>query len=302
MESADEKVAFFKNNVVRAKDPGVTALRCQHNGCYAEARVDVAAHPRWTATEMLTGLPPVSGIAWTPKGLVVSTRGRNIWRLDTKDGAFRMISRVPLVSPNDQGTDTIAARTDGELAVRVYGDRRILVLHQADNYQSSEVVTPEAEGVPMAFVWNGDSLLTGMDDGTVYRVELDGTSHEFARVQGTPVALAGDTDSLWVLCAPSPGPTTGQDYNKLWNISLNDPNPGPDVLRDHRLIGLNGIVLARSSILLSNFNGGRILSLHNNKIREVAAGLTNPGQLTASATNDVYVAEFGAGAIRRLLP
>lgn len=302
VESADEKIAFFQNNVVRAKDPGATTLRCQYNGCYAEARVDVAAYPRWTATELLTGLPPVSGIAWTPQGLVVSTRGRHIWRLDAKNSAFRMISAVPPVSPNDQGTDTITARADGELAVRVVGDRRILVLHQADDYQSSEVVAPDAEGVPMALVWNGDALLTAMHDGAIYGVEMDGTTHEFTRVQGTPVAMASNADSLWILCAPSPGPATGQDYNTLWSVALADPNPASDLLRDHRLAGLNGITLAGSSILLSDFNGGRILSLRNNKIREVAAGLTNPGQLTTSATNDTYIAEFGAGAIRRLLP
>ncbi|MEU2619692.1 TIGR02391 family protein [Streptomyces sp. NPDC007157] len=302
VETADEKIAFFQNNVVRAKDPGVTVLRCQHNGCYAEARVDVAAHPRWTATELLTGLPPVSGIAWTPRGLVVSTRGRNIWRLDAKDGAFRMISAVPPVSPNDQGTDTVTARADGELAIRVVGDRRILVLRHADGYQSSEVVAPDAEGVPMAVAWNHDTLLTAMDDGAVYRVEMDGTAHEFTRVQGTPIAMASNADSLWILCAPSPGPATGQDYNKLWSIPLSDPNPASDLLHDHTLAGLNGITLAGSSILLGDFNGGRILSLHNNKIREVTAGLTNPGQLATSATNDIYIAEFGAGAIRRLLP
>ncbi|KUJ34475.1 hypothetical protein ADL25_41005 [Streptomyces sp. NRRL F-5122] len=302
VQGADEKIAFFRNNVVHAKAPGVTTLRCQHNGCYAEARVDVAAHPRWTATELLTGLPPVSGIAWTHQGLIVSTRGRNIWRLDAKDGAFRMISAVPPASPNDQGTDTISARDDGELAVRVVGDRRILVLHHADDYQSSEVVAPDAEGVPMAFVWNGDALLTAMHDGAVYLVEMDGTAHEFTRVQGTPVAMASDADSLWVLCAPSPGAATGQDCNKLWSIPLADPNPAPDLLSDHRIAGLNGITLAGSSILLSDFNGGRIFSLSNNKIREVAAGLIAPGQLTTSATNDIYIAEFGAGAIRRLLP
>ncbi|MFF2102789.1 TIGR02391 family protein [Streptomyces sp. NPDC058202] len=302
VQSTDEKIAFFKNNVARAKDPGVTTLRCQHNGCYAEARVDVAAHPRWTATELLTGLPPVSGIAWTPQGLVVSTRGRYIWRLDAKDSAFRMITAVPPVSPNDQGTDTISARNDGELAVRLAGDRAILVLHHADDYQSSEVVAPDAEGTPMAFVWNGDALLTAMDNGAVYRVEMDGTAHEFTRVQGTPVAMASSADSLWVLCAPSPGPATGQDYNTLWSIPLAEPNSASNLLNDHRLAGLNGITLTGPSILLSDFNGGRILSLNNNKIREVAADLTNPGQLTTSATNDIYVAEFGAGAIRRLLP
>ncbi|MGW2563025.1 TIGR02391 family protein [Streptomyces sp. NPDC001514] len=302
VESTDEKIAFFKSNVVRAKHPGLTTLRCQHDGCYAEAHVDVAAHPRWTATELLTGLPPVSGIACTPQGLVVSTRGRHIWRVDARDGAYRMISAVPLVSAHDQGTDTIAARDDGELAVRLLGDRRILVLHHSNDYQSSEIVAPEAEGVPMAVTWHSEALLLAMHDGALYRVELDGTATELTRVQGTPVAIATSADSVHVLCAPSPGLATGEDYNSLWSIPLTDTNAPTDLLHDHKLAGLNGITLTGSSILLSDFNGGRLLSLRNNKIREVAAGLTNPGQLATTATGDTYIADFGAGAIHRLLP
>ncbi|MEU7101853.1 TIGR02391 family protein [Streptomyces longwoodensis] len=300
--STDEKIAFFKNNFVRAKHPGIATLRCQHDGCYAEALVNVAAHPRWTVTELLTGLPPVSGIACTPKGLVVSTRGRHIWRVDASDGAYRMVTAVPPVSAHDQGTDTIAARDDGELAVRLLGDRRILVLHHSDDYQSSEIVTPEAEGVPMAFAWDSEALLIAMHDGALYRVDIDGTATEITRVQGTPVGMATDADSVHVLCAPSPGPATGDDYNRLWSIPLTDANATIDLLQDHKLAGLNGITLTGSSILLSDFNGGRLLSLRNNRIREVAAGLTNPSQLATTATGDTYLADFGAGAIHRLLP
>ncbi|MFD5548698.1 TIGR02391 family protein [Streptomyces goshikiensis] len=303
VETTDEKIAFFQGNVARAKDPGITTLRCQREGCYAEARVDVAAHPRWTDTALLTGLPPVSGIAWTPQGLVVSTRGRHIWRVDTKDGAYRMITSVPSLSPYDQGTDTIAARGDGELAVRVVGERRIVVLHHDNDYQSSEIVDPDAEGVPMAVAWDDGALLTAMDNGTLYRVEMDGAAQELTRVQGTPIAVTASAEFLWVLCAPSPGPSTGQDYNTLWSIPRADPNTAArDLLQDHGLVGLNGIALSGSSILVSDFNGGRVLSLNNNKIREITTGLTNPGQLTTATSGDTYVAEFGAGAIRRLLP
>ncbi|MFF1959825.1 TIGR02391 family protein [Streptomyces sp. NPDC058220] len=302
VESTDEKTAFFKNNVVRAKHPGITTLRCQHDGCYAEALVNVGAHPRWTVTEMLTGLPPVSGIAWTPEGLVVSTRGRHIWRVDTSDGAYRMVTAVPPISAHDQGTDTIAARDDGELAVRLLGERRILVLHHSDDFQSSEIVDPEAEGTPMAFTWHSEALLIAMHDGALHRVDMDGTATELTRVQGTPVALTTGADSIHVLCAPSPGPATGEDYNRLWSVPLADTSATTDLLHDHKLAGINGITLTGSSILLSDFNGGRLFSLRNNRIREVAAGLTNPGQLATTATGETYVADFGAGAIHRLLP
>jgi hypothetical protein len=302
VESTDEQTAIFKDHVVRANHPGITTLRCQHDGGYAQARIDVAAHPRWTATELLTGLPPVSGIACTPKGLVVSTRGRHIWRLDTKDCAYRMVTAVPPISAHDQGTDTIAARGDGELAVRVVGDRRILVVHHSDDYQSSEIVDPEAEGTPMAFAWDGEALLVAMHDGALCRVDMDGTATELTRVQGTPIAIAINADAVHVLCAPPPGPVTGEDYNRLWSIPLADTSTTTDLLQDHELVGLNGVTLTGSSILLSDFNGGRLLSLHNDKIREVAAGLVNPGQLATATAGETYVADFGAGAIHRLLP
>jgi hypothetical protein len=301
VESTDETTAFFAKNTVRAKHPGITTLRCQHDGCYAETLVNVAAHPRWTVTEMLTGLPPVSGIACTPKGLVVSTRGRHIWRVDA-DGAYRMVTAVPPISAHDQGTDTIAARDDGELAVRLLGDRRILVLHHSNDYQSSEIIDPEAEGTPMAFAWRNEDLLIAMHDGALHQVDMDGTATEITRVQGTPIGITTSTDSVHVLCAPSPGPATGDDYNRLWRIPLTDTNATTDLLHDHKLAGINGITLTGSSILLSDFNGGRLFSLRNNKLREVAAGLTNPGQLATTPTGDTYLADFGAGAIHRLLP
>ncbi len=301
VESTDKTIAFSKNNVVRAKHPGSTTLRCQHDGCYAEALVNVGAHPRWTVTEMLTGLPPVSGIACTPKGLVVSTRGRHIWRVDA-DGAYRMVTAVPPISAHDQGTDTIAARDDGELAVRLLGDRRILVLHHSNDYQSSEIVDPEAEGTPMAFAWRNEDLLIAMHDGALHRVDMDGTATEITRVQGTPIGITTSADSVHVLCAPSPGPAMGDDYNRVWRIPLTDTNGTTDLLHGHKLAGINGITLTGSSILLSGFNEGRLFSLRNNKLREVAAGLTNPGQLATTPTGETYLADFGAGAIYRLLP
>lgn len=133
-----------------------------------------------------------------------------------------MVTAVPLISAHDRGTDTIAARDDGELAVRLLGDRRILVLHHSNDYQSSEIVDPEAEGVPMAFAWDNEALLIAVHDGALHRVEMDGTATELTRVQGTPVAIATNPDSVHVLCASSPGRATGEDYNRLWSIPLAD--------------------------------------------------------------------------------
>ncbi|MFD7982521.1 TIGR02391 family protein [Kitasatospora indigofera] len=297
VSSAEEKIAFVRDNTVMGKTHGATTLRCEHKACYAEARVDVAAHPRWSATELLTNLPPVSGIAWTPRGLVVSTRGRQLWRVDTKDNAYRMIAIVPPVSAHDQGTDTIAARSDGELAVRVVGDRRVVVLHHGDDYQSSEVVSPEADGVPMAIGWTDDALLVAMDNGSLHRVEMDGSTKELTRLAGTPIGIASTPDSVLVLC----GPSTDQDYNELWSIPLIDPATATDLLQDKQMAALNGVTVVGSSVVLSDFTNGRVYNLHDGRLCEVADGLANPGQLATGTDGEIYVAEFGAGAIRCLL-
>ncbi|GAB2688411.1 TIGR02391 family protein [Kitasatospora kifunensis] len=303
VETSDEKVAVFQRGgaVIAKPKPGTTKLRCLYAGCYAEASIDVAAHPRGTVTEFLTDLPPTSGVAWTPQGLVVSTRGRQLWRVEAKDNVYRLLTAVPQLSATDQGTDTLAAREDGELAVRLVGDRRILVLHHHDGYRSSEAISPEADGVPMAFAWDGNDLLVTMHTGVVCRVTVDGTAEAITTVPGCPVAAENTADALLVLCAPDPSTPPAEHRNALWRIPHDKADSPTDLLENHNLTGLNGIAMMGPMILLSDFNAGRILRLHDGRVREVATGLTNPGQLTVSPSGDIYVAEFGAGAIRRII-
>jgi hypothetical protein len=74
VHSDNKAVAYHEGGVLYAKQPGTALLRIERNGLFAETRVEVAAHPRGTVTDWITGLPLVAGIVWTPAGLIISTR------------------------------------------------------------------------------------------------------------------------------------------------------------------------------------------------------------------------------------
>lgn len=294
--SSEDKIAHFQGGVAYAKKPGSAVLRCLHEGCSAETSVEVAAYPRGTLTEFVTGLPPVTGVACTPKGLVVSTRGTDLWRSDY-DGAYRLVAAVPPKSVQRQGTEALAAREDGELAVRIGGVRSVLVLHQDDDYASSHLVVPDADGVPMACVWAGAELLVAMNTGAICRVAMDGATTLVTTVEGTPVDMAAMNDAWVVLSRTS----RRQPADHLWHMPIEDPSNHIDLLAETQVGGLGGVVWTGSDLMLSDFHEGTLLQLRNGRVSTVASGLVNPAQLTVGPAGDVYVAEFGAGAVRRLL-
>ncbi|TQE28257.1 hypothetical protein Sipo8835_26230 [Streptomyces ipomoeae] len=305
VETGDEKTVTFRGGAVFAKAPGITTLRCLYAGCSAEAAVEVAAHPRGTVTELLTGLPPVAGIAYSPKGLVVSTHGTELWRVGT-DGVYRLIAATPRLPMQYRGTDALAAREDGELAVRLQGSRGILVLHHgekdADDYCSSHIVDPDCSGAPMAFAWDGEDLIVAVDSGAVHRVTMDGAATPLASVDGVPVALACSKDAVLVLCSPDT-PASLDRYRSLWRIPR-DGAPSTDMLVGQHLTGLSGVVCVGDDIYVSDFEGGRVLRLPTDDtsvLVTVADGLTNPLQLATDIQGGLYIAEFGAGAVRRIL-
>jgi hypothetical protein len=115
--------------------------------------------------------------------------------------AGMLVAAAPRMSLENQGTDTLAAREDGDLAVRLVGSRRILVLHhgaaEINDYNSSHIVDPDCPGVPMASIWDNEDLVVAMHSGMVYRVAMDGTATELVSVDGVPVALAWSKAGCW---------------------------------------------------------------------------------------------------------
>ncbi|MBT2478710.1 TIGR02391 family protein [Streptomyces sp. ISL-94] len=301
--STNEKVVIFKGGAVFAKDPGTSLLRCLHDGCTAEASVEIAAHPSDTITAYLAGLPPVAGIAWTPNGLVVSTRGQQLWRVG-KDGVYRLVAMVPTRLLPSLGTDSMAAREDGELAVRLVDRPWILVLHHSHDYRSSKLIRLQGgpAGTPMAFTWHNDDLIVAMYTGALQRVGMDGKATPFASVPGHPIALARTSTSLYVLCSPEAGDPPQQRRNRLWQLRLDEPTSAPvDLLDGKVLAGLSGVAVTAAGIVLSDFESGRVLVLGDGLVQTLASGLQNPSQLAVGDTGDLYVAEFGAGGVRRIL-
>ncbi|WP_405993076.1 TIGR02391 family protein [Streptomyces sp. NBC_00986] len=307
VETGNESTVVFTGGAAIAKAPGSTTLRCLYASCSAETAVEVAAHPRGTVTELLTGLPPVAGIAYTGKGLVVSTQGTDLWRVG-KDGVYRLIAATPRLSAEYLGTDTLAAREDGELAVRLAGNRGILVLHHAekdaDDYCSSHIVDPECSGTPMALAWSDEALIVAMDSGAIHYVAMDSTATQLTSVDGVPVAIAHTKDALLVLCAPGPAAVPPDRCYSLWRIAQNETAP-TNLLAGQRLAGLNSLACINDAIYISDFDGGRVLRLPpqgTEDLLTVADGLINPGQLAAGLDGTLYIAEFGAGTVRRILP
>lgn len=196
----DSNVAFYKSGTIFAKAHGTTVLRARHESLYAEAVIDVAAHPRYTVSAVMTALPSVSGVAWTPRGLIVSTREQNLWLIDL-EGRFQLAARVPLTR-GALGTDTVSARAeDGELAVRLVGDPRVLVLHASDEYNSSHWVNPPRPGeTVMACAWDAGQLLLGTSGGSVLRVASSGKYENVSTFDGSVLSLqVGDQDELFVV-------------------------------------------------------------------------------------------------------
>jgi glucose/arabinose dehydrogenase len=258
-------------------------------------KVEIAAHPRGTMSEVMTGLPPVSGLAWTPKGLVVSVRATGLWRADN-DGGYRLTAAVPPKALRHGGTDTLAARDkDGELAVRLVGSTDILVLHAADDYASSHWVTLTDDGVPMACAWRGDDLLIATSAGEIRRVGADGAAAPMSTVQGVPTGLACTDDFLLVLSR-----MPGDVPDSLWQIPFDNPAATTNLLVGQQFSRIEGVLWTGSEVLLSDFDAGKILRLQGGKLTTFADGLANPWQLVIAKSGDVYVAEFGAGAVRRV--
>jgi hypothetical protein len=201
------------------------------------------------------------------------------------------------------GTDTLTARADGELAVRISGIREILVLHRNDEYSTSHIVNPDCPGTPMAFIWDNEDLIVAMDSGIVYRVTMDGTATQLASLEAVPIAVGRLADAHLVLCGPRPDADPLHRFNSLWRIPHGQPS-GLNLLANQRLTELSGVTNLGDDIYMSDFRGGRVLRLPHDQAAEpvtVADDLVNPSQLASDTDGTLYIADFGTGAIHQIL-
>ena len=293
--------AFFRGQVAIAKSYGTCIARCVYEGCSAEASIEVAAHPRGTATMILRGLPPVAGIASTPTGVIVSVRGNELWKVG-EDGKFEVATAIPQGIGMRSSTDTLAARSDGELAIKILGEREIFVAHQIAEYSTTHIVSVPGTAVPMAMTWIGSALAIGMSDQTV--VISDGDSiRPFTTLDGTPISMCASGDHLYILCAHKSNSSHRQGQNSLYRFSIQDSTQSEDLLAKLELFGLSGLALEPARAILSDFGGGRVLALNleDGQLVQLVGDLQNPSQLTIDNDGNIYIAEFGAGAVWKIL-
>jgi hypothetical protein len=291
----DEQVAYVKDGVIYAKGFGKTTLRLANDGLYAATTVHVAAHPAGTAADVLTGLPPVAGIAWANGALIVSTRTSELWRLGPQ-GVYEIAAGVPLQPPSYSGTDTLAASANGDIAMRLVGHPDVLVLESASNYRRSRWITPAEAGTIMAMTWNDTDNIFGLDTGLIIRVRPDGTSGRIAALSGPITSIdCADEELLAVTKGADPG---------VWRIPLSGADAGEAtrIVTDGEPHDLNVVAWLNGHAYFTDFHGGRVLRLEDGRLIQLAPGLHTPGELAAGPEGSVYVAEFERGAILRLLP
>jgi hypothetical protein len=288
----DKQVAHVERGILIAKGYGTSALRVECEGRYGFSEVQVASHPAGTLADVLTGLPPVVGIAWAKDGLIVSTRTSELWQL-TSDGKYRIIAGVATQPPTHGGTDTIAASEAGDLAARLLGHGDVLVLDAASDYRHSRWIQNSDAGTVMAMTWDGGDVMLGLNTGVLLRVHSDGTAEEVTSVGEVVTSIAQTDAGLLVLA--------GSEHRKLWHVPLDRPDDKTDLLSGSESVTVNTVAWLFGKTYLTDFHGGRVLEFENGTFSEVAKGMENPAELAPGPDGTIFVAEFGRGAVRRIL-
>ncbi|MGX7826537.1 hypothetical protein ACTG9Q_15725 [Actinokineospora sp. 24-640] len=306
--SDDEGVARPAHGAVVAADSGTTTVRCSLDGHRPTTEVVVAPHPPGTLTDFLTRLPPVTGVASTPGGLVVSTLGPHLLRVGA-NGALQRLAEF------GTGIAALAARRDGELVIRLPSEPRLLVLHH-DDYLDRGWVDAGTGRAPAAFTWADEDLITVSHAGVVHRVGIGGRSTPIATIGHSPPADIGWTGSdVLLLCAPAEvayaerggralrGGVEGDPTRAhLWRIPVDAPEQAQDLLAGlDQTPRLSSVHCAGSAVLLGDFHGGRLFELRDGALSVITTGLAAPAQAAVGHGGDIYVADFGAGSVRRVL-
>lgn len=288
-----EDIAYVKNGTVFAKAYGRAELRLTKNGLYASATVHVASHPAGTITDLVTGLPPVAGIAMAARALIVSTRTDELWQV--ADGKYTIVAAIPPQPPTYGGTDTLAVADNGDLALRLYGHRDVLVLDKASGYAKSRWCSPGDDATVMALTWDGDDLIIALRTGAICRVRPDGGSEEITVLPSAPIAsIDRADDSLLVI-------TAEQKCSRLWQVPLASPTEATELFARYEPPHFNSVAWLDGDIYLTEFDAGCLVRLDGADPVEIASGLQGPVGLALGPDQSIYIAESGRGAVRRVL-
>lgn len=162
-----------------------------------------------------------------------------------------------------------------------------------EQYRRSRLIElPEAHLIS-SMCWVGTTLIVGTQTGEVWQIAADSKPTKLAEVGGLVVALAADDERVYV-AAGTP--------RRLLSFPLKAPGQVEDVGRPPASLDITDIIMYDQTLFLTDFHKGQVLALRDSQTREVATGLRNPGSLACSGNGTVYVAEFGRGAVTRILP
>ena len=286
----DGNVAHYRGGVVHAKCDGTTTLRLHHDGLFCSATLEVSAHPSGSVSQVLTGLPPVAGVACIGDELVISTRRSALYSV--KDGKYVLLTSVPLQPPTFGGTDTIATAPNGDLAVRVTDRSGVFVLRADHQYSRSSLVELPEQRPITSMTWAGLNLLVGTNTGAIWQINDDGDQTKLTDVGGHVVALTADDETVYA--------AVGTTSRRLLRFPMATPQQLEDLVDPGTLP--TDILAADGVLFLTNFQDGRVLALRDSTLHEVATGLSNPTSLARTSDGTLYVAQLEPGAVARILP
>ncbi|WP_344658300.1 TIGR02391 family protein [Catenulispora subtropica] len=297
VQTPDKSVAAWNDGAIFVKGPGKFVAHVECDGLYAESDIEVAAHSRDTVAEWITGLPPVTSMAWAKTGLLLATRESQLWRVNVSDGRFSAGASLPLRPPMYGGCNIIASSSDGNLAVLLYGEPNIHVLTAISEYAASRVLEkPEPDGTITALAWHGSDLIVAMHSGTLYRVPLEGDA----------VLLGTAPQAVTYLCPHEAGNSllavAGTGTLHLWRLDPEHPEEPEELLTEPVSWSLSAVASTSRGVYATDFHGGRVLRLDGQALVPVVNGLRYPDALTESADGTLYVAEFAEnGSVYRIL-
>ncbi|MHB1525539.1 MAG: TIGR02391 family protein [Candidatus Dormibacteria bacterium] len=300
LTSTDQSVAFIEgNNTIRAKKTGQCEVRVDGLGMHTEVPVVVAAYPRGTIVEYVGGIWNPRGLATRGDDLLIVENSETIWTTSDRKRLTPLTS-VALAYLASSGLDQIVVSPSGNLAVRELSTRRFLFISTSDLSRSIPLELPDKNLTPMASAWNGEALLVADHTGGIWLfgdtsgIDESAVPHFLWKTPSNPTAACIDGDHLFLL--------TGGGGPGLYEIDMNSGTIVAELLGPNGPTSASAVALQGNRLWAADFYDGALWARENNSWQRMGDGLRNPAALALGSDGSVYIAEFGADAIARMLP
>jgi hypothetical protein len=300
LTSTDQSVVFVEgNNVLRAKKAGQCMVRIDGLDMHTEVSVHVAAHARGTIVEHIGGIWSPRDVAMRGADLLVVENSDTIWYAGERTRLTALTS-VSLPYLAASGLDQIEVSAGGNIAVRDLSTGRFLFISTADLTRSIPLELPEDNLTPMASAWNGEALVVADHTGGIWIFGDANGINDNSRAQflwkapSNPIGAHVDGDQLLVLI--------GGDNQKIYCIDMNTGAVVGELLGTSGPKRPSALAAAASRLWACDFYEGSLWARENETWQQMGKGLRNPNALALGSDGSVYIAEFGADAIARMLP